>query len=226
MEAAHSVEAIYERIYVAIQEHRLFPETKLGEDRLAGIFDVSRARIREVLSRLAYEGIVELIPQRGAYVARPTPEQAREIFEVRRLIEPEIIRRLVANLLPQTTKRLREHVSREVDARRHGDKRAVIRLSGEFHNLLAELAGNQILVRSMRELSTRTCLIIFLYDAPTADACRVDEHQSIVDAISAGDAIGSSKLMLEHLDNIEASMDLAGGVEEVDLETIFGVSST
>ena len=219
--AGSADQKIYNRIYVAILEHRLPPGTKLGEDRLAKIFGVSRARIRDVLARLAHEGVVELFPQRGAHVARPTPEQAREIFEMRRLIEPGIVRKLVANLTPDQLKRLRLHLDQELESRQTSDMRAVIRLSGEFHNLLAELAGNRFLTRSMRELSTLTCLIISLYDAPTAEACREDEHAAIIDAIAEADAERACNLITEHLDHIEASLDLTASDEEVDLERVF-----
>jgi len=218
-ENAH--DEIYEKIYTAILEHRLHPGTKLVEERLAEIFDVSRARIREVLARLAHEQIVDLIPQRGAYVAKPSIEQARDVFEARRVIEPAVLRRLVATLTPEKLTRLRLHQELEVDARRRDDKRAVIRLSGEFHSLAADLAGNSALARSMRELSVLTCLMIFLYDAPTATSCRADEHSQIIDAIAKRDAPRAEKLMLEHLEHIESSMKLVGDTEEVDLAAIF-----
>jgi DNA-binding GntR family transcriptional regulator len=212
---------IYERIYQAILEHRLHPGTKMGEDRLATIFAVSRARIREVLARLAHEGIVELFPQRGAFVTKPTPEQARHVFEMRRLIEPGIARRLINSLTPEKLARLREHQEREADARKRGDKRAVIRLSGEFHNVLAQLAGNTVLEKSMRELATLTCLIIFLYDAPTSATCRDDEHQAIIDAIASRDAAKVERIMHAHLDHVEASLNLEPDDTEVDLEAVF-----
>jgi DNA-binding GntR family transcriptional regulator len=213
---------IYERIVGAILEHRLRPGTKLGEDKLAGIFDVSRARVREVLARLAHEQIVDLYPQRGAYVAKPTPEQAMDVFEARRLIEPAVLRRLIATLSPERVARMRQHQELELDARRREDKRAIVRLSGEFHTLLAELAGNTALARTMRELSTLTCLIIFLYDAPTATSCRADEHSAIIDAIAKRDAARAERLMLEHLAHIEGSLTLDASAEEVDLEAVFG----
>ncbi len=220
-EREKSVDEIYERIYIAILEHRLHPGTKLGEERMAEIFGVSRARIREVLARLAHEQIVELFPQRGAYVAKPTTEQARDVFEARRLIEPAVLRRLVDTLSPEKIQRLRRHVELEADARRRGDKRAVIRLSGEFHTLLAELAGNSALARSMRELCMLTCLTIFLYDAPTAQSCRDDEHQMIIDAVAKRDRARAEKIMLEHLDHIEGSLQLDENTGEADLEAIF-----
>lgn len=221
LERENTQDEIYEKIYAAILEHRLHPGTKLGEERLAEIFGASRARIREVLARLAHEQIVELFPQRGAFVAKPTIEQARDVFEARRLIEPAIVRRLVETLSPEKLARLREHQARELDARRRDDKRAVIRLSGEFHSLAAELAGNTALARSMRELSVLTCLMIFLYDAPTSVSCRADEHSKIIEAIAKRDAARAQKLMLEHLGHIEGSMKLDGASEEVDLAAIF-----
>lgn len=221
IERENTVEEIYERIYVAILEHRLQPGTKLGEERLADIFGVSRARVREVLARLAHEQIVELFPQRGAYVAKPTIEQARDVFEARRLIEPAVLKRLIDTLTPERIARLRQHLELEFDAVRRSDKRAVIRLSGEFHVLVADLAGNSALARSMRELSILTCLIIFLYDAPTASSCRSDEHSHIVDAIAKRDRARAEKLMLDHLSHIESSLKLDAPSAEADLEAIF-----
>ena len=220
-EREKTVDEIYERIYVAILEHRLHPGTKLGEERMADIFGVSRARIREVLARLAHEQIVELYPQRGAYVAKPTIERARDVFEARRLIEPAVLKRLVDTLTPEKITRLRQHNELEADAHRRGDKRAVIRLSGEFHTLVAELAGNSALARSMRELCMLTCLTIFLYDAPTAQSCRNDEHETIVDAVAKRDRARAEKLMLDHLDHIESSLKLDNSSGEADLEAIF-----
>lgn len=213
---------IYERIYGAIVEHRLHPGTKLGEDRLANIFGVSRARVREVLARLAHEQIVDLYPQRGAFVAKPSPEQAIDVFEARRLIEPALLRRLIHTLTSEKVARLRQHQELELDARRRDDQRAVVRLSGEFHQLVGLLAGNAALARSMRELSTLTCLIIILYDSPTATSCRADEHSDIIDAIAKRDTARAERLMLEHLNHIESSLKLDSSTEEVDLEAVFG----
>jgi DNA-binding GntR family transcriptional regulator len=216
-----AVEEIVEKIYTTILEHRLAPGTKLGEDRLASIFSTSRARVREVLARLANERVVDLIPQRGAFVAKPSVEQANDVFEARRLIEPGIVRRLIERLDTQMLTSLREHQRKEAEALRLDDKRAIVRLSGEFHLLLAELAGNAVLVRHMRELSTITCLIIFLYDAPTATSCRADDHAGIVAAIAAGDAGKAEALMLNHLNDIQQSLKLESSPVDADLEAIF-----
>lgn len=202
-------DAIYERILSAIFEHRLAPGTKLGEDRLAAIFGVSRARIRRVLPRLAHEGVVRLEPNRGAFVTQPSVSEARDVFEARRAIEPAIVERLVqrGDLRP-TIVRLKQHVAAERRARAARDTRSIVRLSGEFHILLAELAGNVLLARTMRELATLTCLIIALYDKPAVPSCLGEEHAELVDALAAGDAARAIKLMIQHLNHVEENLDL------------------
>jgi DNA-binding GntR family transcriptional regulator len=203
-------EAIYERLLAAIFEHRLPPGTKLGEDRLAAIFGVSRARIRRVLPRLAHEGVLTLEPNRGAFVAKPTVAEARHVFEARRLIEPGIVERAVKQPERRAiVARLRQHVAAERRARAENDTRAIVRLSGEFHILLAEMAGNAVLARVMRELATRTCLVIALYDKPSVPSCLGEEHEEILDALAAGDAARASKLMVAHLHHVESNLDLS-----------------
>ena len=219
-QVAVGVDSIHDKLQSAILEHRLPPGTKLGEDRLAEIFSVSRARVRQVLSRLHHEQLVDIFPQRGAFVACPTPEQARDVFEARRVIEPAIVRRLIDNISAPKLKRLRQHLAKELEARRVSDARAVIRLSGEFHCMLAELAGNSAFVRSMRELTAVTCLIISLYNAPTAESCREDEHEMLVDAIERKDVKLAQSLVIEHLEHIEGSLVLHGHDEVIDLERI------
>jgi DNA-binding GntR family transcriptional regulator len=216
-----SADEIADKISTAILEHRLAPGTKLGEDRLASIFGTSRPRVREVLARLANEQVVELIPQRGAFVAKPTIGQAHDVFEARQLIEPSILQRLIANLDSGKLQRLQAHLEQETQARERQDARAMVRLSGEFHVLLAELAGNTALTKTMRELSTLTCLIISLYSASTATSCRSDEHSEIVAAIARKDSVRATTIMRHHLDYILGSLHLEQSSENVDLESIF-----
>jgi DNA-binding GntR family transcriptional regulator len=207
--AAPSEAAIYERILGAIFEHRLPPGIKLGEDRLAAIFGVSRARIRCVLPRLAHEGVVRLEPNRGAFVAQPSIAEARDVFEARRLIEPLIVERVVqrGDLRPVLV-RLRQNVTAERRARAASDTRAIVRLSGQFHILLAEMAGNALLAKTMRELASLTCLIIALYDKPSVPSCLGEEHAGLIEALGAGDAQRAMKLMVHHLNHVEQNLAL------------------
>lgn len=216
-------EAIYERILRAVLEHRLPPGTKLVEDRLAELFETSRAQVRDVLARLANEGIVQTFPNRGAFIAAPSVAQTREVFEARRLIEPALLRRLIARRDPAASTALRAIVAEEEAARSRHDRPAMVRLSGEFHIRLAECAGNRLLERSMRELASLTVLAIFLYDAPHASACREDEHALLLAAIEGRRVERAVTLMLEHLDHIESSLNLSPRHDApVDLAAVLG----
>jgi DNA-binding GntR family transcriptional regulator len=220
--AKPSVEGIYERVLNAILEHRLRPGMQLVEERLAAVFGVSRTKIRHALARLAHDGIVTVFPNRGAFVSSPTREEVHELFEARRLIEPALVRWLAARMTPALARRLRDHVKQENAARKGSDRRALVRLTGEFHLLLAEMAGNRLLARTMREAEPLTALAIVHYEAPEALACPENEHALLVEAIEAGGAERAAKLMLEHLDHVEAALDLAPPVEvEGDLEAAF-----
>lgn len=222
LQSRPDVDDVYERIFTAVLEHRLAPGTKLGEDKLGGIFKVSRSRIRLALNRLAHEQIVRLEPNRGAYVASPSPQEARDIFEARRLIEPGVVRRLIEVVDAKGLTRLRSLVRAEAEARSKNDRHAIIRMSGEFHVVLAELAGNAILAKTIRELASLTCLIIYLYDSPDIPSCHGDEHAAITAAIAGKNPTRAVKLMDEHLDHVEHSLALT--VEKVvddDLERVF-----
>ncbi len=159
-----SSDQIYERILAAITEHRLPPGMQLVEDRLAKIFDVSRTKIREATGRLVHDRIAINIPNRGAFIASPTADEAREVFAARRLIEPELMRLAVRNATARQITSLRAHVRKETAARNSSKPHAIITLSGEFHLLVAEIAGNGFLLRTLRELESLTSLIIRLYD--------------------------------------------------------------
>ncbi|VVD95065.1 GntR family transcriptional regulator [Pandoraea communis] len=218
----YSNEEIYARIQKAVLEHRLAPGTKLIEERLAEVSGVSRTKIREVLNKLAHEGLVTLVPNRGAFIASPSVEQARDVFVTRRMIEPEMARLLSEQATPAQVRALRKHVKLEGDARKRNDRPAIIRLSGEFHVLVAEMVGNEILVRMMRELAPLTCLVITLYDKPNAPACPHHEHDDLIDAIEAHDGARAAACMLEHLQHIEATLNF-GVIKEAspDIEAIF-----
>jgi DNA-binding GntR family transcriptional regulator len=217
-----TVDAIHQRILGAIVEHRLPPGTKLGEERLAGVFGVSRTLIRQTIERLANDRIVTVVPNRGAFVSSPTAEEAREVFAARRIIEPELMRSAVRNATKVDIRRLREHVAQELAAEAAKDKRAIVRLTGDFHQLIAEIAGNRFLAKTLRDLETLTCLIIILYDAPNMPSCPNHEHSNLVDLMEARDEKRAVAQMLEHLQHVEASLNFEHPPDgEIDFEAVF-----
>jgi DNA-binding GntR family transcriptional regulator len=213
---------VHRHIAEAIIDRRLPPGTKLVEQNLAGIFSVSRARVRSALTRLAHEKMVTVEPNRGARVASPSVEEAKQVFEARRLIEDGIVRAAAGKMTDSARARLEAHVTAEADAHLRRDRHAVIRLSGDFHLLLAEIAGNDVLMDFLRELVSRSSLVIAVYERPGSTDCSHHGHDALLERLIAQDADGAAASMADHMDEIADSLDLTSHREDgVDLKRVF-----
>ncbi len=217
---------IVDRIYEAVIDQRLPPGTKLSEANLCTAFGVGRMRIRRSLLILASREVVELQPNRGAYVAQPTAQQAREVFEARLAIEPALSGVVAQKIRRVDAKMLAGLLKKEAHAHKAGDRREAIRLSGQFHVSLAELAGNSVLLRIVKDLVTRSSLIIGMYGDPGITNCRDDDHSAIVAALNLGDGAQAEALMHAHLSHITEHLRLERSpAAQTDLITLFGTSS-
>lgn len=197
------------RILQAIFERRLPPGEKLTEDRLAELFAVSRTVVRQALARLAQDGIVEHHPNRGAFVAAPSRAEARHVMAARAVVEPEVARLAACACEAGAAVRLRRHLAGEDAARAAGDRAALVRLTGEFHVALAEIAGNPVFARLLTELQALSSLAILLYARGEHASCPPHEHATIAAAIEAKDAEAAARLMRDHIAHVGADMDLA-----------------
>lgn len=206
---AGDTDAIYRRVFQAIVDHKLLPGTQLKEDILCDIYGVGRTRIRKVLSRLAGDHIVDLVPNRGAFVASPSVDEAREVFRVRRLIEGHLVAEAANDPHTRVRAMLLAHLDRERAARESGDQLRTIRLCGNFHLLLGEVAHSPILGRFLRELVSRTSLIVAIYGVSQRGNCEMDEHSALAQAVIEGRAADAVAIMTDHLTGIENSLDLS-----------------
>lgn len=211
---------IYRAVVNAVMSHRLPPGTHLGEADFCELYQVSRTTVRKALQRLAHDHIIELRPNRGAVIASPTPEEARDIFAARRAIEREIMPLVIRNATPASLRQIRAAIEAEDQARRTGDRAGWIRLGGEFHILLAELAGNHVLLRFMAELVSRCSLIIALYEKPGSPMCGNHEHQDLATLIEQGKVAEATHLIEHHLLEIEARLRLDAAHKKVNLAEV------
>ncbi len=211
---------VYERLWAAIIDHSLPPGTRLIEERLCEIFAVGRTRLRQVLQRLAHEHVVTLMPNRGAVVSKPSADEAREVFAARRVVEAGTVSGFLSAATRPKLKRLHEHLLRERMAWRESDRRAAVRLSGEFHLIIAECAGNAILLEILRDLISRSSLIIAVFQTAGAPSCPPDEHEQLMGALERRDP-QAVDLMLGHLDHVLADLRLeSAGPVNLDLRSV------
>ncbi|PDS75962.1 GntR family transcriptional regulator [Rhizobium sp. L43] len=206
-----SAQLIRDSIREAIVERRLSPGTKLSENDVGNLFNVSRTLARAALQALSYEGLVSVEKNRGAFVAYPSPDEARQIFAARRLVEPGILREAAARMTPGDISQLKQLLLEEgrlMSERGQTARRAEIKASGDFHLRLAEISGNAIMQRFMEELVARSSLVIALYGQSTVSSCGHSEHGDIIAAIENDELDRACRLMLHHIAHIEADLDL------------------
>lgn len=203
--------AIREALRNAIIDRRLAPGAKLSENEVGALFEVSRTVARSALQMLAFEGLVKTERNRGAFVSHPSPEEARQIFASRRLIEPGIAVAAMERIAPADIDAFRRQLQEEesyINERGPAARRAEIKASGDFHLMLASVAGNAILQRFMDELVARSSLVIALYGRSGVSSCGHSEHNAILDALEKRDGDRAAALMIHHIDHIEADLDL------------------
>jgi DNA-binding GntR family transcriptional regulator len=217
MDSSTATRSIVDALTKAIVEHRLHPGTKLAEQKLADHFGVSRTLIRQALFQLVQKRLIRMEPARGAFVATPSSDEARQVFAVRRMIEIEMTRSFVRNVTPAQIKALKDHVAEEKAAVQRGDVAGRTDLLGDFHVRMAELMGNEVLAQMLGELISRCALITLMYQSSNAAEHSAEEHSDILKAIIAKDEALAVKLMDEHLRNVEEGLALDRKVPSNDI---------
>ena len=205
-----SIESIAQDLATAIVEKRLPPGTWLREEALGRVYAVSRTKIRAALVMLAKDRLIETIPDKGAFVSRPSVQEAREVFAVRRILESEVVRLFVAQASAQDYQLLEQHIRVERTALHASTTtgRVQEKLLGDFHVALAETTGNATLAQLVRDLVARSSLIAMLYHSSNDPHCSSDEHADFLRICRQGNADAAVACMTEHLTRIEHNLEL------------------
>jgi DNA-binding GntR family transcriptional regulator len=213
-------ERVYNAIMETILEHGLTPGTKLTETGLANVLGASRSAVRAALSRLGHDRIVDLRPNRGAVVAEPSLEEAKELFDARRAVEVAIIRAVSRRLTPETARKLRTFTTEEKEAYLRGDLRKAQHLSRSFHIVLAEASGNSYLLRFLKLLIFRQPLLQLAHSGNRLHYCGVHEHEALLEPLLNGDIETAERKTLEHLNSLEAEFQRSAKEAHASLSEI------
>jgi DNA-binding GntR family transcriptional regulator len=190
----------------AIVEHQLEPGAKLSEQKLANQFGVSRTLIRQAFFQLSQNRLIRMEPARGAFVAAPSVNEAKQVFAVRRMLEAEMTRAFIKEVTPTKIKALKRHVAMEKSAVAQDDVPGRTELLGDFHVRMAELMGNDVLAQMLVDLISRCSLITLMYQSTSAAEHSNAEHDAIVNALAAKDTSLAVRLMDEHLQHVFANL--------------------
>ncbi|MCP1443346.1 DNA-binding GntR family transcriptional regulator [Pseudomonas sp. GGS8] len=201
------VDDLYSRIFDAILEQRINADSRFTEDSLAQMFGARRSDIRNVLTQLSHQQIIILRTNHRPRVAEPDVEQTRQTLHARRLTEITLVKLACQQPRPKKLKRLRALIESERLCKERGP---AIRLSGEFHLQLAEMAGNAPLVHFLGSLVPLTSLATAHFNAWVEGYCVWQVHEGILAAVECGDARRAETLLTRHLDYMEETLLNAG----------------
>ncbi len=215
-------ERVYQAITSALLRGKLAPGAQLVERELAAAFDCTRGTIRKVLARLGAESKLVLEANRGAFVPSPSVDDIREVYRARQVVEAGIVATLCGRLGAREKRALRAHVKNEQRALKTGSVEECVRLAGQFHLLLAELAAAPDVRAFLGTLVAKTELYKALFNPSKVSNCASDEHGQLVDALEEGRLETVLASMHDHLDELETRvLAQASGVRSNDLAAVF-----
>src|SRR6056297_3123444 len=191
---------ITNRLRQMILEGQLQPGEKINEKLLTSQFGVSRTPLREALKVLANEGLLDLIPHRGAVITRQSEAELAEVFRVLAALEG-LAGELAADHAGDAA--LQEITALTRDLRRsfeQSDRPTYFRINQAIHNAILAAAGNDTLLRSHELLAFRVQRARYQANlTPERWCAAVEEHEAILDALRARDSDRTGRLMKDHL---------------------------
>jgi DNA-binding GntR family transcriptional regulator len=196
-------EELADAIREEILKETLKPGAKLTEQQISWRFEVSRTPVREALGRLEAEGMIEAIPNRGAFVVGLSAVDAADTFEIRKHYEMIAARRAAENAGKEDLERLDECVEFMRHYTERGDLRKMKQINPTFHEAIYDAAGSRLLLVSIRRVITYLKL-----SAHTKDYRRehltdiLAEHERVYRAIKKGDPGKAVAAMGEHIENM------------------------
>jgi DNA-binding GntR family transcriptional regulator len=197
---------IYLRLKEAILAGTLRPLERVSEQEVAADFGVSRTPVRQAFQRLEAEGLIQVIPQRGSFVSRPSVEDILEVYQIRTPLEA-LCARVAAERIEPGQLALLESLVRAEQARGpwHSPERS-LRVSARFHGVIYACNGNQRMTNLLVELQHHVHRARALWPSTVG---RLDdtwkEHAGIVAALRTGDGAAAERLMREHLERARLS---------------------
>lgn len=196
---------VYEGIKSLIVSGQLPQGTRLQESELAELFQVSRTPVREALKALRDDGLLESGSAKGLFVKVLTPDNVRDIFQIRSLLEQFALKQGIARLTLDEERYLLSMRAKFESFRTYNDMEEYIRLDSELHSSIITFSGNQFL----RELTDRIYSVlqpvrVLSLSTQVRYEASISEHIGIVDGMLARDSAQAAVTLQTHLDEAEA----------------------
>ncbi|OLS99739.1 GntR family transcriptional regulator [Pseudonocardia sp. CNS-004] len=186
----------------AILGFRLKPGQRLVERELVEQLGISRPTVREVLRQLAVEGLVTVVPQRGAVVTALSRDDAADLYEMRASLEALAVRRFVQRATPEHVAELRAAVDEIERTARAAEPQDQLQAKDHFYDVLFRGCGSPPLQQTVAGLQARVRLLrATSLSEPGRPQEAAAELRAVVDAVEAGDAEAAATACARHVDN-------------------------
>ncbi len=200
-------DVVFNTLRKAILTGELKPGERLMEIHLANRLGVSRTPIREAIRKLELEGLVIMIPRRGAEVAQITEKSLKDVLEVRRALDALCVELACDRIDEEATQQLKKACEEFERATETKDATTIAKADVELHDIIVRATGNQRLIQLINNLSEQMYRYRFVYikDENRHDNL-IDEHRMIYESIVKRDKEGAARAAKIHIDNQEKSI--------------------
>ena len=202
-------DVVFNTLRQAILRGELKPGERLMEIQLANKLGVSRTPIREAIRKLELEGLVLMIPRRGAEVAEITEKSLRDVLEVRRALEELAVKLACRKIQPEEIQELKDAAKEFERALQSKDVTLFAEADVKFHDIIYRITDNQRLIQLLYNFREQMYRYRVEYlKREDAHETLVKEHQVIIEMIEKGDEENAMKAVCAHIDNqVEAVSD-------------------
>jgi DNA-binding GntR family transcriptional regulator len=193
---------VYDNLLDCILTGTIPADSRIDENDLANKFGISRTPLREAISRLIQEGLVTELPYKGCFVKNFTPDEVKDIYDVRMVLEAKSVRLAVKNMTDENITELSEIVEQIKIEQQKGDILSFSKLDDQFHMYLADCSGNETLVKLITQLEKQIQLVKVMGNRnnEVANQAGSDRYQ-IMEAIADRNAELAAFYMEQHIEN-------------------------
>ncbi|MBP0726101.1 GntR family transcriptional regulator [Bacillus sp. RG28] len=203
-------ELVYSKLKLSIYNRFIRPGSQLVEAAIASKLNVSRTPVRAAIKKLEHEGYVQVIPNRGAFVIKPTAEEMKDAYSVRLLLEKQSAGLAAERISKEDIERLYKLIDEEKRTFDHLDTDNYYKMNDSFHFIIAEASQNKLLLEYVKDIVSRTTIYVVLFDP--LDKLKknpsIDEHIAIVRALESRNKLEAEKAMEKHLTSVIAGLKL------------------
>ncbi|MEH7125951.1 GntR family transcriptional regulator [Bacillus sp. JJ1773] len=211
-------ELIYKEIKLSIYNRFIRPGSQLVEEVIANRLHVSRTPVRGVIKRLEHEGYVQVIPNRGAFVIRPTAEEIKDAYSVRLLLEKQAAGLAAERIGKEDIESLYTLIDEEKQIFDQRDTDSYYKMNDSFHAIIAKASQNKLLLEYVKDIVSKTTIYVVLFDP--LDKLKInpsiEEHTVIVKALESGDRMKAEQAMEKHLVSVIDGLNLEDSGSEED----------